>query len=126
MNPNYEEKLNPPRQLPNENTIPQLVNSDRNVQTDQQQNPISALQGQASSTSSVSTLVAGNDVVSTPPSTNLADSTDPTKVFSGASAIASSLGDTITENQEVTSIAGSATVPSSKVSIIFYLSKIHT
>ena len=83
MNPNYDEKLNSAQQHSNENIVPQTINNERSLQVDQQQRSTPTLQGQASSTSSVST-VAGNDVLNPLSSGNPADLSDSTKALGQA------------------------------------------
>ena len=115
---NYEEKGIPPRQyLPNENFGQQVFNVERNLQMEQQQTPIVPIQEQASSTSSMSTIIAGNDAASTPPI--ISETTNDLKNMPIGTVVASNtVEDANTLKQEISSVSSNTPASLSKVRVI--------
>ena len=115
---NYEEKVVPPRQyLPNENFGQQIFNIERNLQMEQQQNPIVPIQEQASSTSSMSTIIAGNEAASTPPI--ISETTNDLKSMPiGTGVSPNTVEDTNTLKQEISTVSSNTPASLSKVRAI--------
>jgi hypothetical protein len=114
----YEDKGIPLQQyLPNENFGQQVFNVERNLQMEQQQTRIVPILEQASSTSSMSTLIAGNDAASTPPS--VSETTNDLKNMSIGTVVASNnVEDISTLKQEISSVSSNTPASLSKVRVI--------
>ena len=117
-NLNHDEKSSAPRQfLPDENLGQQTLNVEKNVQVDLTQIPNTPVHGQASSNSSSSTLVPGNDANITPQSTVISESPNDLKHAPiGLGVSSDNSEETNTGKQEISLVSGAAPVLS-KVTI---------